>query len=38
MPIVEAEDGWAFKSSDAVLPPNEEQIEHECDIEAFSKK
>jgi hypothetical protein len=36
MPIVETDDGWNFKSSNVVIPSNFEEIERECQIEAFS--
>jgi hypothetical protein len=38
MPVVETDDGWNFDSSNAVIPAGEEKIEHDCQIEAFSKK
>ena len=38
MPIVETEDGWNFDSSNAAIPADQDQIERECQIEAFGKK
>ncbi|MCI4061412.1 hypothetical protein MRQ36_01990 [Micromonospora sp. R77] len=36
MPIVETDDGWSWKSSNVVIPPNADELERECQIEAFS--
>jgi hypothetical protein len=37
MPIEETDDGWTFTSSDAKVPANEQELERQCKIEAFSK-
>jgi hypothetical protein len=38
MPIIETDDGWTFNSDHAKVPANEEQIEIECQVQAFTKK
>lgn len=38
MPIRETEDGWTYTSSDAVIPANSEQLQRDCDLEAFGGK
>jgi hypothetical protein len=37
MPIEELDDGWTYTSPNAKVPANEEELERQCDIEAFSK-
>jgi hypothetical protein len=38
MPIVETNDGWTFDNSNAVVPANEDAIERDCQIEAFTRR
>jgi hypothetical protein len=38
MPIIETDDGWTYKSENAKIPANADQISFECQVQAFTKK